>query len=128
MSIGSVGSFGSSGCWRVSCSGRRVPWSGVVLGPSLVTSLSGLHRGFPTSSWVESNTLCALDLFIQAGYVDSATGRSMYRYWDLELGGGTRAHKVHKLGDGTRAYKGCWQVGGTTGDLWRYSVPSWGVM
>ena len=51
---------------------------------------------------MESNTL---DLFIYAGNVDSARGRSMYRYWDHELGGGMRALKVNKLGCGTRAHK-----------------------
>ena len=58
--------------------------------------------------------------------------KSMYRYEDHKLGGGTRADKVNELGWGARAHKvhkGCWQVGGTTGTevLWQYSVPSWGV-
>ena len=53
----------------------------------------------------------------------------MFRYKDQDLSGGTRAHKVHKLGWGTRAHevhKGCWQVGGMTGTgvLWHYLVPS----
>ena len=43
---------------------------------------------------VESNVLFALDLFIHAGSVHSAIRRSIYRYWDHGLGGGTRAHWV----------------------------------
>ena len=86
-----------------------------------------------TGRRVESNTLNALDMFFNAGNIGSATGRSTYRYWDHKLGGGKRAHKVHKLEDATRAHKvhvRCWQVGGTmgTGVLWRYSIPSLGVM
>ena len=67
---------------------------------------------------MESNPLCALDLFIQACNVDSEMGIFVYRYWGYELVDGTRAHIVHKLGDCTRAqnvHKRCWQVGGTTG-------------
>ena len=44
-----------------------------------------------------------MDLFIYAGNVVSARGKSMYRYWDQELCGGTRAHKLNKVGSGTRA-------------------------
>ena len=64
---------------------------------------------------MECNTL---DMFMYASNVDSARGRSMYRYLDNELGGGTRAHKVNELGDGVRAHKvhkRCWQVGDKMG-------------
>ena len=67
----------------------------------------------PTSSGVESNTFCALELFIHAGNVDYTLGRSKYKYWNHKLGGGTSAHKVHKFVDGTRAHKvhqWCWLV------------------
>ena len=55
---------------------------------------------------MESNTLCALNLFIHAGNVDSAVcrGQSMYRYEDDKEGGGTRGHEVHELGWGKRAH------------------------
>ena len=47
----------------------------------------------------------------------------MYMYYKHVLGGGTRAHKMHKLDSDMRAHevhKGCLQVGGTTGTgvLW----------
>ena len=61
--------------------------------------------GFKRPVELESNTHCAMDLFIHAG-----KDRSMCRYEGHGLGGGTRAHKVHKLGSGTRAHevhKGC---------------------
>ena len=53
----------------------------------------------------ESNTLCALDLFIHAGNVDICKGRSMYRYEGYGLGVSMLEHKVNKLGWSTRAHK-----------------------
>ena len=51
-------------------SGLRGPWFGVVLCPSLITSLRFLHRGFQPPIGMESNTHCPLDLFIHTGNVD----------------------------------------------------------
>ena len=42
----------------------------------------------------------------------------MCRYLEQRCGGRMRAQKVHNLGGDTRAHKvhkGCWQVGGSTG-------------
>ena len=52
--------------------GQQGPGFGVVLGPSLVTFLGHLYRGFQRPVRIESNTGWALDMFIHAGNVDSA--------------------------------------------------------
>ena len=75
----------------------------------------------------------ALNMFIHEGYVESETGRSLYTYWNHELGGGTGGHKMTELGDGTRAHnvlERCCHVGGRMAIevLCHHLVPSWGVM